>query len=141
MSKTQDLPTIVNNMTPERQKLLECLESKEYDTITELCKDAGVTRNVYYDAIQNSEFVDALFKTSKGAIYAAIPQIMSKMVTQAKRGSSVHQSMLLQMVKLHQEVPTTEIKISYSLEDTKEGLLEYIQSRPEWWEDIKKVLG
>lgn len=125
--------TVVNNLTPERRKLLACLETGTFDSITALCEAAGVTRNVYYDAINSEEFVAELFKTSTGSIYAAIPQIMSKMIKQAKAGSSVHQTMLLSMVKLYQGVPQVAIQNvtnNYQLtdEDKENWAIKYLES-------------
>jgi hypothetical protein len=134
--------TTVNNITPERRKLLACLETGTFESITALCEEAGVTRNVYYDAINSPEFVDELFKTSTGAIYAAIPQIMTKMIKQAKAGSSVHQTMLLSMVKLYQGVPAVAIQNNtvnnYQLteEDKENWAKKYLESNG--WEVIRR---
>ncbi len=93
--------TTVNNITPERRKLLETMQTGSFDTITALCESAGVTRNVYYDALKSQDFVDTLFHESSGLVYAAIPEIMRDIIKKAKRGSLIHQQMLLEMVKLY----------------------------------------
>ncbi|OPZ94734.1 MAG: hypothetical protein BWY74_00345 [Firmicutes bacterium ADurb.Bin419] len=100
MSSNHDA-IIVNKLSPERRKLLETMQNGSYDTITDLCNAAGVTRNVYYDALRSKQFVDTLFHESSGSIYAAIPDIMKDITKKAKRGSFAHQQMILEMVKLY----------------------------------------
>jgi len=98
---TDSSVTTVNNITPERRKLLETMQTGSFNSITALCKAAGVTRNVYYDALKSQDFVDTLFHESSGLVYAAIPEIIRDIVDKAKKGSLVHQQMLLEMVKLY----------------------------------------
>ena len=111
MTETKQEMATNGNITPERLRILECLEKQPYGSITELCKDARVVRNVYYDAIQSEDFVKLLFNNSSAGIYVAIPQIIDKIVDQAKKGSFVHQKMLLEMMKIYQgQQPVTNIQ-------------------------------
>lgn len=120
------LSTTVHTLTPERKKLLETLASGAFDTITDLCAAAGVTRNVYYDALNSQEFVDALFKDSNALIYTAFPQIVQKIVKQAKAGSAFHQKLSLELIARYQGAPQVAIQQNtvnnYSF--SKEELLE-----------------
>jgi len=112
--------TIIDSFTPERQRLLEVLRSGDVTSITALCEQAKTTRQTYYNAINDEQFVKALFQDSTGLIYASIPDIISKIVKQARCGSFVHQKMLLEMVKLYQGVvPVTNIQnnITFKWED------------------------
>lgn len=117
--------TTVNNLPPGRQKLLEVLQEGKFESVTALCEAAGVSRNVYYDAIQDESFVAQLFKSSTGLIYASIPHIVEKIVKQAKSGSYMHQKMLLEMVKLYQSGPQVAVQVNnnsgYSQEDIAAG--------------------
>lgn len=105
-----DLVATNGNITEERLRILKCLEEKPYDSITDLCKDANVVRNVYYDAIKSEDFVKLLFENSSAGIYVAIPQIITKIIDQAKSGSFVHQKMLLEMMKIYQGTPQVAIQ-------------------------------
>ena len=101
--------TTVVDITPERKRLLNCLENSEYGSVAELCRDAKVARDVYYDAVKSEEFVKILFDNSSAGIYTAIPQIITKIIKQAKAGSFVHQKMLLEMMKIYQGTPAVAI--------------------------------
>lgn len=123
------------NITPERLKLLKCLEERPYDSISELCKDAGVVRNVYYDAVQSEDFVKLLFDNSSAGIYVAIPQIIDKVVNQAKKGSFAHQKMLLEMMKIYQGTPQVAVQnniqvnnIQVTEEDKEKWAIKYLES-------------
>lgn len=98
--------TELDRFTPAQKKLLGVLDIGGYRSISEVCEAAGVTRQTYYNALQNQDFVQELFKTATGSIYAAVPEIMEKIVDQARRGSFAHQKMLLEMVKFYQGVET-----------------------------------
>jgi len=95
-----------------RQKLLEALDSGMYDTITELCEAAGVSRQTYYTAVSDEDFVKQIFKQATGSIYGSIPKIMEKVVKQAKSGSFAHQKLLFDMVKLYQGAPELAVQVN-----------------------------
>jgi len=97
-------------LTDERKKLLKALDEGTYESITELCQVAGVSRDLYYDAIKDEQFVAALFQTTSGKIYKSIPKIMDKVVQQAERGSFAHQKMLFEMLKIYQGTPQVAIQ-------------------------------
>jgi hypothetical protein len=103
MPKTsEDQLTNLHTFSAERQRLLDTLAHQPFDTVTELCEAAEVSRHTYYNALEDQNFVKALFRDSHGLIYTNIPQVVKKIVEQAKRGSFVHQKLLLEMVKLYQ---------------------------------------
>ncbi len=104
--------TALDVLTPERKRLLEALDTGEFDTITALCEAAKINRQTYYNAIQDQDFVQMLFKTTSGKIYAAIPKIMDKVVEQSKRGSFAHQKLLFEMVKIYQGAPETAVQVN-----------------------------
>lgn len=108
------MPTVAN-ISPARKKLLDCLENNTYDSIVELCNDAGVDRSVYYDAIKSDEFVKLLFDNSTAGIYVAIPKILDKIIKQAKTGSFVHQKMLLEMMKIYQGTPQQQTNVQVNV--------------------------
>ena len=134
--------TTTGNITPERLKILKCLEEKPYDSISDLCKDAGVVRNVYYDAIQSEDFVKMLFDNSSAGIYVAIPQILDKIIRQAKNGSFLHQKMLLEMMKIYQGTPAVaiqqNIQNNYQVtpEEVKEGWIKAGLDNKEWLDEL-----
>ena len=92
-------------------KVLELLDDGNSYSITELCEKAGISRTTYYTYIQDDSFVKQLFHTSTGKIYAAIPDIMTRIIKQAKAGSFAHQKMLLEMMKIYQGVPQQQVNI------------------------------
>lgn len=101
-----NLPTL----SDERKKLLAALDEGAYDSITDLCERAGVSRDLYYDAIKDEQFVATLFQTTSGKIYKSIPKIMDKVVLQAEKGSFAHQKMLFEMLKIYQGTPQVAIQ-------------------------------
>lgn len=105
-------PTQLDAITAGQQKLLNALEAARYDTITELCEAAGVSRQTYYDSVSDENFVKQIFRNTTGSIYASIPRIMDKVTEQAKRGSFAHQKLLFEMVKLYQGVPETNVQVN-----------------------------
>ena len=115
MSENTDILATNGNITPERRRILDCLQKKPYNSITDLCKDANVVRNVYYDAIQSEDFVKVLFDNSSAGIYVAIPSIINKIIEQAKDGSFIHQKMLLEMMKIYQGTPQNQTNIQNNI--------------------------
>lgn len=103
--------TKLTTISEERKRLLLALDEGSYSTITDLCEQAGVSRDMYYTAIKDEEFVSALFQTTSGKIYKSIPKIMDKVVQQAERGSFPHQKMLFEMMKIYQGVPQQQINV------------------------------
>lgn len=135
--------TTVNNLTPERQKLLEVLSQGKFDSVTDLCAAAGVTRNVYYSALKSEDFVEQLFASSTGAIYASVPTIVEKIIKQAKLGSYMHQKMLLEMVKLYQVGPQIAVQVNNyqaTPEDMEEAVFAWLKDNPGKWEKVKEVM-
>lgn len=92
-------------------KLLDLLDGGENLTITELCERANVSRQTYYNALRNEEFVKALFHASTSKIYAALPDMLEKMVKQAKNGSFAHQKLLMEVVTLYKGVQPQQVNI------------------------------
>ncbi len=107
--------TAIDSFTPERQRLLRVLQEGTITSISDLCEQAKVTRQTYYNAINDEQFVKAMFQDSTGLIYASIPEIMNRILKQAKNGSFVHQKMLLEMVKLYQGTPQQQTNIQNNI--------------------------
>ena len=107
--------TKLDSLSPERRRLLEVLDDGNSYSVTELCERANVNRNTYYEALKSDDFIAQLFHTSTGKIYVAIPDIVSKIVEQAKRGSFAHQKLLLEMMRLYQGVPQQQTNIQLNV--------------------------
>lgn len=106
------LPTPSGGNTSARVRLLQEMEKGGFDTITELCKRAGFTRNVYYDLINDKTFVKQMFENSKNSVYASVPQIIDKIVKQAKSGSPFHQKFVLQILELYDDKPQIAVQVN-----------------------------
>lgn len=100
----------ITKLNANQIKVLELLDDGNSYTITELCEKAGISRTTYYTYIQDDDFVKQLFTTSTGKIYAAIPDIMNRVIKQAKLGSFAHQKMLFEMMKIYQGAPQVDAR-------------------------------
>lgn len=134
--------TIPDKMSPERQRLLDCLAEKPFNSITELCETAGVSRETYYQAIRDKAFVTQLFQNTKQSFYVALPQIMNKIAAQAKGGSPFHQQFLLKILEVYEDKPNVQVNVQNNtlvmptLEQVKEDWLAIGRAHPEWKEEL-----
>lgn len=115
--------------TPAEKKLLEVLADPNSlgKSITDICTEAGVSRNVYYEAVKKPEFIDYLNDITKDIIKSNVSEIIKAMVkfgtTNAK--NSQDRKMLLEMAGMYIQAPQVQNTITtLSAEEIEKQLAE-----------------
>lgn len=93
------------HLTPAREKILEAMMNPEYLglTTTEKCKRINVSRQAWYSALKDSEFMDIVSKTSIDLIKERIGDIVTasvKVATSSGARGFQDRQMLLKMAGL-----------------------------------------
>jgi hypothetical protein len=117
------LQTITNYQLSDKMKaLLEVLLNPEHRTksVTDICKIAGCSRPVYYDAMQNPEFKALYEQRTKDLIKNSIGPVVNTFIREALRGSFQHGKVLLEMAGLYSE--KTQIDVTGTVEHLINGL-------------------
>ena len=70
-------------------------------SITDICKAAKCTRNIYYTAFAKPEFVEIYKELSESIVKQSIAPVINAFVREAKRGSFNHGKVLLEMAGLY----------------------------------------
>lgn len=85
--------------TAAEKKLLAVLSDPNNLTLnkTEICKLAGVTRPIYYNAIKKPGFRQHLREEALDLITGDILPVVNQIISEAKAGSYRHQQMLVQI--------------------------------------------
>lgn len=91
--------------TQKEKALLEVLLNPEFrmKSITDICKAAKCSRNVYYDAFEKPEFRELVKKKSKELVEHALPAMINTFVKQGLRGSYPHGKVILEMGGIYTE--------------------------------------
>ena len=89
--------------TEKEKTLLEVLINPDYrmKSITDICKAAKCTRNIYYTAFAKPEFVEIYKELSESIVKQSIAPVINAFVREAKRGSFNHGKVLLEMAGLY----------------------------------------
>lgn len=97
--------------TKKEQNLLNALldPANRLKSISDICKIAKCSRQVYYDAFKKPEFVDHYKQESKALASKHIGQVLNAFVKEASRGSFQHGKVLLEMAGLYQETTRKEV--------------------------------
>lgn len=104
-------------MPTEKEKiLLEVLLNPDYrmKSITDICKAAKCSRNVYYDAFAKQGFVDLYKNQSTDLVKQSIAPVINTFIREAQRGSFQHGKVILEMAGVYTE--KSDMKVSGSLE-------------------------
>ncbi len=118
-----------NYQPTEKEKiLLEALLNPEnrMKSITDICKVAKCSRNVYYEAFAKEGFTDLYNKMSYDIVKQNVGSIINTFIKQAQRGSFQHGKVLLEMSGMYTEKSKTEISVS---EGTKSEIAELLEQR------------
>jgi hypothetical protein len=115
--------------TPAEMKLLKVLlepESLEM-TVTDICKQAGVSRDVYYTAFNKPEFVKYQREVAQTLLAQALLPTIHAFQKEAKKGSFSHGKVMLEMHDLYtekQEVINKSVPVSELIDDDDPGTRE-----------------
>lgn len=105
-------PTIKENA------LLEVLLNPDNrrKSVTEICRLAGCSRQVWYDAFDKSDF-RALYETKvKDLVKQSIGPIVNAFVEAAKRGEYQQGKVILEMAGLYNEKSSVDVSVSGELQ-------------------------
>ena len=103
--------------TEKENNLLEVLLNPEYrmKTITDICKAAGCTRPIYYEAFSKPGFVKLYEDKSKDLVKQSVGPVINTFVREALRGSFQHGKVVLEMAGAY--VEKQEVVVKEKLED------------------------
>ena len=98
--------------TEKEKALLEILINPDYrmKSITDICKAAKCTRNIYYTAFEKPEFVKLYKELSASLVQQSIAPVINAFVREAKRGSFQHGKVLLEMAGLYNKKDDDDTK-------------------------------
>jgi hypothetical protein len=102
-------------------------------SIVELCKTAGVSRDIYYDAIKKPEFMKLYQETVISVIKNESYPLIKAGLREAKRGSFQHWKVLLEMAGLYTEKQIVDVGdnvVTLSREERQSRILELIGKKP-----------
>lgn len=114
--------------TEKEKNLLEVLLNPDYrmKSITDICKAAKCSRNIYYDAFGKPGFIDLYKKQSVDLVKRAVASIINTFIREAQRGSFPHGKVLLEMAGLYTE--KMEHSGSIDISDKSKLIEEYLKS-------------
>lgn len=97
--------------TEKEKNLLEVLINPDYrmKSITDICKAAKCSRNIYYDAFAKPEFIEEYNRRSANLIKQSVGSVINTFIREAQRGSFQHGKVLLEMAGLYIENAKVEI--------------------------------
>ena len=72
----------------KRKRLLEVLHEAEKETVEQICKKAGISRDTYYRYIKDPKFQEILTQSSVNACLARTPKIVRTLLDTAENGDS-----------------------------------------------------
>ena len=98
--------------TEKEKILLEILINPDYrmKSITDICKAAKCSRDVYYKAFAKPEFVEIYKELSESIVKQSIAPVINAFVREAKRGSFQHGKVLLEMAGLYNKKDDDDTK-------------------------------
>ncbi len=79
-------------------------------SITDICKAAKCSRNIYYDAFAKPEFVELYKQYSNDLVKQSVAPVINAFIREAQRGSFNHGKMLLEMAGMYTDKSEVEIK-------------------------------
>lgn len=97
--------------TEKEKNLLEVLINPDYrmKSITDICKAAKCTRNIYYNAFEKPGFVEEYNRRSANLVKQSVGSVINTFIREAQRGSFQHGKVLLEMAGLYTENSKVEI--------------------------------
>lgn len=98
--------------TEKEKILLEILINPDYrmKSITDICKAAKCSRDVYYKAFAKTEFVELYKELSESLVKQSIAPVINAFIREAQRGSFNHGKVLLEMAGLYNKKDEDDTK-------------------------------
>lgn len=121
--------------TEKERIILELLLTPEHRTksITDVCKLAGCSRTIYYDAMAKPEFKALYEAKTKDLIKQSIGPVVNTFVREALRGSFQHGKVILEMAGLYSEKSTIdingEININLPPDERRSRIIELLSKK------------
>ena len=102
--------------TTAEQKLLEVLLNPEFRTatVTEICKQAGISRQTYYKTTKKPEFMALYESQARDLVREAVGPVINAFVKAAKEGSYPHGKVILEMAGLYAESKNVTLNATLS---------------------------
>ena len=125
--------------TVKEQAILEVLLNPEHrmKSITDICKLAGCSRNVYYEAFAKPDFRMHYESKVKDLVRQVIGPVINTFVKEALRGNFQHGKVLLEMAGLYNEKASVDVSLNAELniqdmtrEQRQERLADLLTKRP-----------
>ena len=103
--------------TEKERIILELLLTPEHRTksITDICKLAGCSRTIYYDAMAKPEFKAIYEQKTKDLIKQSIGPVVNTFVREALRGSFQHGKVILEMAGLYSEKSQVDVNMDFNI--------------------------
>lgn len=79
-------------------------------SITDICKAAKCSRDVYYKAFTKTEFVELYKELSESLVKQSIAPVINAFIREAQRGSFNHGKVLLEMAGLYNKKDEDDTK-------------------------------
>jgi L-2-hydroxyglutarate oxidase LhgO len=108
--------------TEKEKVLLDVLLNPEnrMKSITDVCKLAGCSRNVYYEAFAKSGFSELYKQKSTDIVRQSVAPVLNTFVREAQRGSFQHGKVLLEMAGVYSD----KLEIKAEINNPFQGLTE-----------------
>ena len=102
--------------TLAERKLLEVLLNPEFRTatVTDLCKQAGISRQAYYQIFKKPAFVAYYESQARDLVREAVGPVINAFVKAAKEGSYPHGKVILEMAGLYTESKNVTLNATLS---------------------------
>jgi len=87
------------------KKIVDALldPANRYKTVTDLCKIAGVSRDIYYDCFKKTDFQEYYKYISIMMVKQAVAPMINTFVKEGLRGSYQHGKAILEMADVYHE--------------------------------------
>jgi len=111
--------------TPAQERLLRVLTNPESyaKKVKEVCKLANIPPNTYYRLMKNPDFQAKLRATHIYHFISDLPDILKRILEQAKEGSIQHQKLILELVGFY--TPKAQIKVEADIEERQKITYEF----------------
>ena len=127
--------------TPKEKSLLEVMinPANSKCTITEVCRLAECSREVYYKAFAKPAFVEYYHSFTKDSIKEHVGQIIGAYIKKAKDGSIAHGNVLLEMAGLYKK--TTNVNHTGEVKTVVKEKIDYSNYSLDQLRELDKLLS
>lgn len=123
--KSKQKPTKSKKYVPSRteQQLLSVLldPASRLKTVSEICQDAKISRDTYYEIFKRSNFCALYKKEALNVIRRAVAPMTHALIREATRGSAPHLKMGLEITDIYTEKQDINIRqtVNFSIDQPK----------------------